>query len=547
MKVNKRYLIGSSLLAIGLAVMVAAADEETTESTTVYPAVYEAAHLEAANGGANSEVVVGVIPGVDGFVGYTTNDSGVELWTAEDDTALAWAVSETNPLSDYNCQRVGRHSMIVFKDQTYFAASCEAGNFIFRQTDLTTAEIVHTNTVSPASVGVDDPLPPPPGDEPGEDPGEEPENPGNSSGGYPTAGIVGTGDNQALAMFANGLISVSNDGDTWTDYSDTVGNALPGQPTGVPLEASQADANGIIYLAFTSGEVMSFDGVELVTIGDGYLEEVGEGENQNMNLPAVGVNGDMLYVGNQDMTNGASIFAYNLAAEDPTWEEIVQLDVDDTIVNKMGLSQTFGGDRQYTIFYTSNGKVGTGVYSIDPDGEISQLLPDGLGGGANEREVVSITNKNIVDNGVKKKVMLFGTQNTTDQARIYVMQLAEDLPVEPSTEATIVSTPEEVVALILAKTQYTTAFGKTFKLKVSDKVITKGDRLILYVNDKAVDSMKVKDVKHTTLKWKGASKKKVGATFSVEIGRRPAYGSGEEQQLSSNTVTGTTMKVKVVK
>lgn len=537
MKKKKYYLIGSSLLAASLTVTAWAADKETTESDTVYPAVYEAAFLEAVEG-LNSEVVVGSVPGVDGYFGYTTNDSGVELWVAEDNTALAWEVLDTNPLSEYNCQRVGRHSLIVFKGETYFAASCEAGNFIFRQTDLTTAEIVHTNTVSPASIAVDDPVPPP-----GDEPGEEPENPGNSSGGYPTAGIVGLGDDATLAMFANGLVSLSNDGDTWTDHTSSI-DPLPGLPTGVPLEASQVDADGTIYLPFTSGEVMSFDGSAFVLIGEDYLDGTGE----NKNLPAIGVNGNMLYVGNQDMTNGASIFAYDLTAEDPEWEEIVQLDTDDTIVNKMGLSATFGSnDRQYLIFYTSNGTVGTGVYSINSDNVVERLLPEGLGGGANEREVVSITNKTITDNGTKKKVLLFGTQNTTDGARIYVMQLDENLPVEPTTETTILSEPEEVVAAILAKSKYTTAFGEPFKLKVSNKVITKGDRLTLYVNDEMVDKVLVKDVKNTVLKWKGASKKKVGSTFTVSVGRKPVYGSGDNKQLSSNIVTGESMKVKVVK
>lgn len=540
MRIKKYYLIGSSLLAASLAVMVYAADEETTEPTTVYPALYEAAFLEAAEG-LNSEVVVGSVPGVDGYFGYTTNDSGVELWIAEDNTALAWGLS-TNPLSDYNCQRVGRHSLIVFKGETYFAASCEAGNYILRQTDLTTAEIVHTNTVSPASVGVNDPLPPPPGDEPG----EEPENPGNSSGGYPTATTVGVGDNEMLAMFANGLVSLSSDGDTWTDHTSSL-DPLPGMyaSNSVPLEATSPDANGVVYLPFTSGEVMSFNGTEFVTIGENYLES---GETTNGNLPAVGINGDTLYVGNQDMTNGASIFAYDLTAEDSGWEEVAQLSSDDTIVNKMGLSAAFGGDdRQYLIFYTSNGKVGTGVYSINSDNVVERLLPEGLGGGSDEREVVSITNKTITDNGVKKKVMLFGTQNTADGTRIYVMQLAEDLPVESTTETTIVSAPEEVVAAILAKSKYTTAFGEPFKLKVSNKVITKGDRLTLYVNDEMVDKVLVKDVKNTVLKWKGASKKKVGSTFTVSVGRKPVYGSGDNKQLSSNTVTGESMKVKVVK
>ncbi|EKD75945.1 MAG: hypothetical protein ACD_43C00272G0015, partial [uncultured bacterium] len=232
MKVNNRHLIGSSILAIALALVTGSivlptlASNETTSADTVYSALYEVAHLQAANG-LNSESVIGSVPDTTGYFAYTTNDSGVELWTAEDDTALTWKKSDTNPLAELNCQRVGRHTMITFNGATYFAATCAAGNYILRQTSLTTAEVVHTQYVAPVSVTSDEP----------QDPPLPPDNQGNSIGGYPTAGIVGTGDNQKLVMFSNGEIAMSPDGgmDTWIDYSASFNNSLPGQPSGVPL------------------------------------------------------------------------------------------------------------------------------------------------------------------------------------------------------------------------------------------------------------------------------------------------------------------------
>lgn len=558
MEVKNHHIIGSAALAIATAFMTGsivlptqAANDETATAETIFPALYEVAHLEAAEG-SNEESVLGHISDVTGYFAYTTNDAGVELWVAEDNTALSWQRSDENPLAEYHCQRVGRHTLAFFNDSTYFAASCEAGNFIFRQTGLTTAEIVHTNEIpsleQPAPT-VDDQLDPPPGDDGNQIPGEgnEQQSPGAGAGGYPTAGIVGTGDNQQLVMFANDALSMSADGDTWVDYATSLQNALPGMPSGVPLEASPADANGVIYLAYTSGEVVTFDGEQFVSIGTDYLESITEPGNQDMNLPAVSVFNDIVYVGNQDSTNGASIFAYSITDENPTWEELVQLDKADTIVNKMGLSQFFGDDRQYLVFYTSNGEFGTRVMSLNSDGELQQLLPDGLGGGANEREVVSVANKTVTDNGIKKKVLLFGTQNQVDQSRIYVMQLDENIPVEPSSETTIISEPTSLVAMLFGKTKKTSAFGKPFQLQLDSSSITKGDRLTLYINGNVVQQLKVKDVSNTVLTYKGAKKLKAGTIFRVAVGRRPAYGSGAEQLLSNNTVTSSAMKVKIVK
>ncbi|MBI2415242.1 MAG: hypothetical protein HYV33_01100 [Candidatus Kerfeldbacteria bacterium] len=555
MKVKNSHLIGSSLAAMIMAVVTTslvstvesgrAAEETVTANSTVFGALYEVAHLEASVG-ANTESVLGFIPDQAGFFAYTTNSDSAELWVAEDALGLEWAQADTNPLAEHTCGQIGRHTMLMYNNATYFAANCEDGNHVFQQTDLTSATIVHTNLTEDsndqqptAAIQEGEPLPPPP-DQQNPD---QPDQGNNMNTSYPTAAVVGTEDNQQLVMFFTGGVSLW-DGTTWSDRTD-----LPGQPTGVPLEASQPDPNGLIYLAFTSGEVMSFDGATYVTIGEGYLEDISGEQTMGYNLPAVAVFNNHVYVGNQDVDNGASVFAYDLAATEPTWEEIVQLESSDEIINKMTLSHTFGTDRQYLALFTSNGEFGTRTLALNTDNELMQLIDSGLGGGADEREVVSVANRTITDNGKNKKVLLFGTQNSTDQSRIYVLHLDEQLPIEPTEETTILSAPKTnaVLSLFASKTKTVTAKGEVFRLKVSSKSISKGDQLILYINDKEVDRIKVKDVAAAVLKYKGARKLKVGDTFTVSLGRRAAYGTAAEQQLASNIVEGSTMKVKVKK
>lgn len=507
---------------IGLTFLTLAQPTQAINNKTIYGALYPVANL-AAEQGKNTESVVGFVD--DGYFAYTTNDQGLELWTSSDNLALTWVKSDTNPLN--GCTQVGRHTRIEYKGETYLAANCDDEARIYQQTGVETVELKYTRNAGGGNSQPGQPV---------------------MANYYPTAAVIGTEDNEKLAMFYNGGVTLY-DGTTFTDHTD-----LTDQPSGVPLESSTIDNEGNIYLAFTSGEVMKFDGVKYTRIGEEFLEGGKEPTKGGSNLPAVAVFNNHVYVGNQDMENGASLFTYDLLAEDAEWEEVVQLPAEDIIVNKMALSAKFGKDREYLTFFTSNGDVGTRVLAVDKDNDIIQLIDSGLGGGSDEQEVVSTVARTVKDGNKNKEVILFATQNQTNETSIYVLHTGENLAITPKNNL-VVSRPDdkqpaELASLrgVLAKTKKAqTAKGESFKLNVSKKQVNAGDKVILYVNGKAVDTKVAKKNRPVTLSYKKSAQLAEGDTFRVSVGRQPVYGSKDDRQVSSNIVKGSAMKVTVKK
>lgn len=336
---------------------------------------------------------------------------------------------------------------------------------------------------------------------------------------YPTGTIL----NDKIYMFFDGGFTAF-DGTTWIDTIDAVG-----QVSGVPLETS-SEQDGYIYLAQTSGEVQKFDTFSYVNIGENFLE--GLDSNPEHNLPAVEVYNNTVYVGNQDFTNGASLFRY---VDDMNWEEVVNLPAEDRIINKMQLSDEIDGS-PYLVFYTSNADTGTNIYAIDEEDNLIQLIDSGLGGTnpANNSEVVSIVNRTVTDGSTNKQVMLFATQNQVDQTKIFVMNLDDDLAIDAASAAIISA----------AKKAYTQA-GRTFIYKISKAKVKKGATYSLWVKGKKIDQKIAKTKKKITLRYKGAKNKTAGDTFSVRIGVKYAYGQGEDQVKANNIIKGQSLKVTV--
>lgn len=501
-----------SLSAVAVFVMLAFSNVHAAQAEdTLYGALYESARL-TTDEGFNKESVLLYYPSEDGFIAITTNqanpEGGAEWWTS-DALGLNWQKTEVNPLEDYNCQQPGRHTPTLFNGEMYFAGDCEAGATIFKVTGLASVEVVYVK------------------------PGEA------QDGNYPTGTVL----NDELYMFFDGGFTQCDTDLNCSDVTDATN-----QPEGVPLEVS-TEQDGVIYVAQTTGEVQIFDGSQYTTIGDGYLEGLEPGSNSN--LPAIEVfNGDV-YVGNQDFTNGASIFKYE--TDDGTWSTLLDLEAENTIVNKMELAQIDGNE--YLVFYTSNGKEGTNVLAIDESGNTLELVNSGLGGDNPEinREVVSVVSRTVTDRGAERDIMLFGTQVTdienTIQTGIYILDLGEDLAYSAS-EKNITSAPNVQSVKIssfqaAAETSLDTAQGEKFTLRIPKKKLKKGDVFILYVDGKAVMKKKVTQKKALTLSYKKARELASGESFTVQVGRRLSYGKGEDRILSRNKVKGELMTVTV--
>lgn len=513
--------------------MPSTAENET--AATVYGALYQAGNLEAEEG-SNTEIVLAYYPGELGFIALTANDAGVEWWTS-DKFGMEWERVEDNPLEEYTCKQAGRHSSIIYNGDYYFGALCDvqgkAQAHIFKITGKDSVELIHQkpDTQTPV-VQADDPTQP------------------VAATQYPTAAVL----NNELYMFYNGGFTVCDE-TTCEDISSAVGQPIDG----VPLEASEED-DGKIYLAFTSGEVMSFDGEVYTTIGENIVDS-SEGEGQS--LPAIAFYDNTVYVGNSASPDqGATLFRYDSEDkddDDDLWEEVVTLPAGDGVINKMDISGDIEG-KSYLVFFTGNDKTGSRVLGVDPSGEVIELIDAGLGGKnpENNKDVVSVINRTVEDNDIKKKVMVFGTQNTEDQAKIFVLNLDDDLAYTP-TENDIISTPpeevtppveeeeseEDTTSSMRAKSKKNsgeTAFGEVFKLQVPKKEVQKADVYVLYINGKAVDvAIASKNKAKVVLEYKKAKSFKVGKTFKVTVGVQRSYANGDT--VSTNTIIGETLKV----
>lgn len=462
----------------------------TAQAESLYGALFETGHLEA-DIGMNEEALLMYYPEAEEFIAVTSNDIMSE-WRISDSLGTNWTLIDPSPIAEYGCVMPGRHTFIEYNGEAYFAASCglidDRRGTIFRLTSSTTAEVAYVR---------------------------DPEGEG-AAGVYPTGVVL----NDKMYMFFDGGFTTF-DGTTWIDTVDAVG-----QVAGVPLETS-GEQDGYSYVAQTSGEVQKFDGISFETIGEDYLE--GVQFSPDYNLPAIEVYNNTVYVGNQDFTNGATLFRYTGGT---SWEEVVTLDAADTIINKMQLSD----DSHYLVFYTSNADTGTNIYAIDEDDNLIQLIDSGLGGTnpENNNEVVSIVNRTVTDGGVDKQIMLFATQNQVDQTKIFAMNLDDDLAIDAASSAVISS----------AKKAYTQA-GRVFTYKISKAKVKKGAVYSLWINGKKVDYRKATTKKKITLKYKGAKNKEAGDTFSVKIGVRYSYGQGDDQIKANNLIKGSALKVTV--
>ncbi|MFH0818398.1 MAG: hypothetical protein V1898_00155 [Patescibacteria group bacterium] len=465
-------------------------------ATSLYGALYEVGNLVSADG-LNKEIVLAYYPSADGFIALTANDTGLEWWTS-DSLGMNWVVSDSNPLAEYGCTMAGRHTVITYNDEVYFAATCGQDANIFKLTGLESAELVHTNSLCEES---------------------------EFTLGYPTASLL----NGNLYMFFNGGYTVF-DGSTWEEVTDA-----EGQVDGVPLEVS-SEQDGFVYEAQTTGQVQIFDGTTLDTIGENYLEELTI--SPDANLPAIEAFNDKVYVGNADFANGASIFRY----DGSTWDEYYQLGSEDSIVNKMQLSDEIDGSN-YLVFYTANSTLGTTIYAINEQEDVIQLINSGLGGNdpENNSEVVSIVNRTVSDNGTEKDIMLFGTKNMIDNGKVFVLDLGTDLAINAS-RGNVISAPNT-----MAVKKATTKKGKVFKYKIRKSLVKKGEVYSLWINGKQVAKKKASKKKAVTLTYKKVKYKKVGESFNVKIGVKHIYGTGDNRTLARNVILGKRIKVTVRK
>lgn len=594
-------ILFSRVAALFVAVFLFSFAHMAYAGESVYGALYEVANLEAETG-SNTESVVTYYPGDEGFIAITTNQEqgGVAEWFVSDAQGITWERAETNPLEEYSCQQPGRHGVVMFDGEVYFGAACEDGATVFKLTGINTVERVHVKEATEIQVEFSDPNqnpdqqdpnqeePDQEGDCPTED-GTDQENPdqqpdqggdlqtttigdpnqgdpdqqdpnqegdcpsqelGDGGGidtNFPTAAVVG----ENIYMFYNGGYSVF-DGESWSDVTDT-----EGQPDGVPLEASD-ELDGVIYLAFTSGEVMAFDGSSYETIAEDFIDGYGT------NLPAVEVFNGHVYVGSDAGDgSGARLYGYDLNADEPEWEEVVTLDNEDSIINKMEASMEVDGVQVLT-FYTSNATTGTNIYYLDAEGTIGSMVNSGLGeeNAENNREVVSITSRVVTDGSIDRTVMVFGTQNTEDETKLFVLMLGTDFAIE-KTNVDVLSAPvvkeqpaegtevDEKATSSKRKSQKTTKLktqrGKTFVLQIKKADVVKGDVYSLWVNGEKV-AEKTATSKHAiTLKYKKGKNWKAGKKVIVYIGHQVSYGQGDDELLSTNTILGDAITVNVSK
>lgn len=299
----------------------------------------------------------------------------------------------------------------------------------------------------------------------------------------------------------------------------------------------------------------SFDGTTYTIIGTDFLEGLDVLPEQMMdyNLPAAEVYNDSVWVGNVDFTNGASLFMYDPEDTDEDselWEEAYQLDADDKIINKMHLGEDIGGS-DFLVFYTSNATAGTHIFGIGPSNNVFPLVDSGLGGvdPENNTEVVSITKRTVTDGKVDKELMLFSTQNLTDQTKIFGLVLGTDLSFDVTKDSLVGVQNRSVTrksAAAKKSKQLTLRKNKKLKVKIKKKDVNKGDRFILYINDKKTKT-KTSKKKKAVLLTKKLKKYKVGNKITVQVGVRRAYGQGKDRQYSTNVIMGTAKKIKMLK
>lgn len=465
---------------------------------SVYGALYEVGNLTATTGnGANTESVLTYVPGEDGFIAITYNVAGETEWWTSDSYGITWTRSTTNPLEAYDCSKPGRHGIHTYDGSVYIGIGCAAGPTVFEITGLDSVELQHVTVTD--NVGVEN---------------------------YPTAAVV----NGNLYMFYNGGYA-EYDGITWTDI-ETAAN----QPNDAPLEASRR-VGDVVYLTF-NGQVASFDGTSYEVIGDEYLENITV--NDNNNLPAIEYFNNMVYVGNQDFDNGATLFKHDptdSAADTSNWDVVTELDSDNTIINKMLLSSSFGGDR-YMVYFTANHTEGVNIFAMDEAETMTELVDAGLGGTnpENNSEVISAIRRTVVDRGIGKDVMLFSTQNTTDETKVFILVLGERFAFTPLAQDSTPSTTTRTATL---------QEGTRYRVVVPASKVKAGDKYTLYVEGEAVDTVTARSKRALTLRYKGAANLAAEDTFTVQVGRKMSYGRGDDQVLSRNQVLGNEVTVTV--
>lgn len=467
-----------------------------SHASTVYGALYEVGNLTADTGnGANTEAVLTYVEADDGFIAITTSDGGETEWWTSDENGLKWNRSTSNPLADYDCVQPGRHGIHTYGSEVYFGANCADGATVFKITGLESVDVEHTLS-SDNELAVN----------------------------YPTAATL----NGNLYMFFNGGYS-EFDGTTWTDVTDATN-----QPNDAPLEASR-QVDGQVYLAF-NGQIAAFDGESYEIIGDEWLE--GITTNNNNNLPAIEQYNGYVYVGNQDMDNGATLFKQDpedTSKDINNWDVVANLDADNTIINKMLRSASLSGDR-YLVYFTSNHTEGVNIFAMDEAETMTELIDAGLGGTdpENNSEVISAIRRTVNDRGTPREVMLFSTQNTTDETKVFALIMGEDFAFSPLARFSPSSS-----------TNYRINEGKTFRTTIPAKKVKAGDVFTLYINDEAVKTVTVRKKSAIHLRYKGSRALEAGDTFTAQVGRQMSYGQGEDQVLSNNEVLGREVTVTV--
>lgn len=487
---TQKILLGLSLATSSLMAL--------PSSASVYGALYEVGNLTAATGnGINTEAVLTYVNSEDGFIAITTNDGGETEWWTSNQYGTSWTQSTTNPLDDYDCTQPGRHGIHTYQNAVYFGADCADGAQVFKVTGLNSVELEHTLVTD-----------------------------NTNANNYPTAAEVG----RNLYFFYQGGYT-QFDGSSWTDVEDAAN-----QPNDAPLEASR-QADGVVYLSF-NGTVASFDGSSYEIMGDEYLE--GVTVNNNNNLPSIEYFNDQLYVGNQDFDNGATLFKRDPAdstVDISHWDIVTDLTASNQIINKMLLSSTFGDD-QYLVYFTSNHTDGVNVTAMDQDEVTTELIDAGLGGTnpENNSEVISAIRRSIIDRGTRKDVMLFSTQNTTDQTKIYILVVGERFAFTPTSRFRSPSTGTLVDHVQL---------GTRYRVVVPATKVKAGDRYTLYVEGEAVDTVTARSKRALTLRYKGSQQLATGDTFTVQVGRKMSYGKNDDQVVSTNEVMGEEVTVTV--
>lgn len=501
----KRY---SLLLAAVFFALFAFAS--TAQAETLYGSLYQVGNLNATDG-TNTESVLMYYPGENGFIAITTNETGSEWWISGK-LGMNWEMSEDNPLEEYGCTIVGRHSVVIADDTVYFGANCEDGASVFELTGQESAERVHT--VSDVPEGLE-------------------------AGGYPTATLIGSD----VYMFYNGGYShYDAEEDIWSDVTDA-----EGQTGSVPLEVS-SEQDGVVYLPLVNGEVHSFDGEAYTLIGEDYLEDLGTSANSN--LPSAEVFNDTVYVGNQDFDNGATLFKYDSEGEE--WSEAADLEDEDIIINKAKVADDID-DSSYLVFFTANNTDGTNVYSIDEDDTVTQLIDSGLGGTDPEHnsEVISVVNRTVEYGRFTEDIQIFSTKNHEDETKIFVLSLGTDLAFSGKKSRVYNKVTAEnatPATKSLMKKAPKTVFleeGKSFRYKLKKKEVQKGAVYTLWVNGEKVDRVKLKKRKKVVLKYPEASEMQAGEKFNVKIGVRRTYGRKTNRKLARNTIKGKRIKVVI--